>query len=117
MTDLRRSWGCWAHALGDVTPCEGLVATELARLVVWRGEAIVSTRHLTEVTGRSRASVFRAVAGLERKGHLGLSHSASLRFTMSLSIASKVMRIATEGVPLSCLDVPLPGSLNLRSGS
>lgn len=70
MSDPRRSWVCWAHALTDVTPCEGLVAGELARLADWRGEAIVSTRHLTGATGRSRASVFRAVAGLEAKGHL-----------------------------------------------
>lgn len=101
MTDPRRSWVCWAHALGDVTPCEGLVATELARLVDWRGEAIVSTRHLTEVTGRSRASVFRAVAGLERKGHLAVTrrrtggHQAASLYRLLASRLPEVAKIDT----------------------
>ncbi|WP_172193301.1 helix-turn-helix domain-containing protein [Actinomyces faecalis] len=62
------SWRGWLEALAGLSPTEHLVAGELARLADWRGSAIASTTYLMTTTGRSRASVFRALGELERRG-------------------------------------------------
>jgi hypothetical protein len=69
-TAAAASWLVWAKALPGLTPTQRLVVLELARLADGRGVAIVSIDHLMEATGRSRMSVFRALAELERAGRL-----------------------------------------------
>ena len=71
------SWQGWLEGLGDLSPTQRLVAGELARLADWSGSVIVSVQHLVEVTGRSRASVCRALADLRGRGCVVSEHRRS----------------------------------------
>ncbi len=63
-------WRVWASRLGGLFATERAVVSCLAGLADWRGELICSTSWMVGVTGASRSSVMRALAGLEAGGAL-----------------------------------------------
>lgn len=101
----RFSWPVWARGLSGLTPTESLVVVELARLADWRGEAIVSVAHLVEVTGRSRASVFRALSSLEAAGHVA---RARRRTAVGQGANSYVLNTVVPPPEVCEAPVPLP---------
>lgn len=105
------SWHGQLRGLHGVSPTARLVMGELGRLADCRGAAICSIDWLVEATGRSRASVFRALGQLEELGlvrrharRMNDRQAASvfeLRFAPTASPSPEPM---VEAVPLSLGD-------------
>lgn len=96
------SWPVWARGVEGLTPSQSLVLFELARLADARGVAICAVEHLAAVAGMTRRSVFRALAGLERRGLLSRQmryrdgKKASSRFVLH-SVPSHSQALASDG--------------------
>lgn len=72
MTDSRRrgSWLLWVRRLDGMRPADTAVVVELAHLVDWRGEAVVSVAHLVDRTHLGVRTVRRVLTRLEDRGVL-----------------------------------------------
>lgn len=107
------SWSVWARGLVGLSPTERLVVFELARLADCRGVVIVSIRHLTGTTGRSRPSVFRALGSLADRGLVtrearrAAGHQAPSRFQLHQVKSGSV----------AVLEVPVRESLAQLAGA